>query len=386
MVMVERVGTFMKHQFLLIMLVLILGVTSTVGAQDCPAFITAAMQRAGESCAGMGRDQACYGNPSMTARLTPGISELAFNNIGDLTPVATIEHLKLNPLNTISGDWGVALMRVQADIPQSANPENVTLLLFGDAEIEQAASDVYHPMQAFYLQTGASTDGCGEIPSSGLLIQTPEGVGKVSLWINEVQVKIGSTVLFQAEAGGDMSISTFEGSAEVTVNGETQEAVAGTFVRVPLDADLRPTGVPTPPEAITLDFTVAESSPLVELTTAATTGAINEYYVDGSPINPSLTTPGLANEGDADSQDDSPIFTSNAGDDGCNNENGQGNDNGNCFGHNNDNGNNGNGNNGNGNNGNGNNGNGNGNNGNGNNGNGGGESSSRFCILFLCLG
>src|SRR5690606_22200228 len=94
----------------------------------------------------------------------------------------------------------------------------------------------YEPLQAFVFSSGADENApCAEMPPSGLIIQTPEGAGKVNLLINEVNIRIGSTVFFQAQAGGNLTISTVEGTAEVTVMGVTYVAYAGTFISVPLN-------------------------------------------------------------------------------------------------------------------------------------------------------
>jgi hypothetical protein len=80
-----------------------------------------------------------------------------------------------------------------------------------------------------------------------MLIQTPEGAGKVTLLINEVKIKIGSTVFFQAQAGGNMVITTVEGAASVETHGRLYTAYAGTQVTVPLNDDLSPAGPPSAP-------------------------------------------------------------------------------------------------------------------------------------------
>jgi hypothetical protein len=79
------------------------------------------------------------------------------------------------------------------------------------------------------------------------LIQTPEGVAEVSLLINEVDIQIGSTVYFQAQPGGDMTIRVVEGAAHASAAGITYKVIAGTETTIPMDENLNPAGPPSRP-------------------------------------------------------------------------------------------------------------------------------------------
>ena len=68
----------------------------------------------------------------------------------------------------------------------------------------------YGPMQAFYLKTGSKATSCEEAPNDGLLVQTPEGIAEVRLWINEVKIRLGSTAFIQSSPGNSMTIKTLE--------------------------------------------------------------------------------------------------------------------------------------------------------------------------------
>jgi hypothetical protein len=95
-------------------------------------------------------------------------------------------------------------------------------------------------MQAFSLRTGVGDSLCDEAPDSGLVVQTPEGVGEVTFNVNGVEVGMGSTVVFRAQADGEMTVATVEGLAVLEVEDEVQPVLAGTRLRVPLDRSLRP--------------------------------------------------------------------------------------------------------------------------------------------------
>jgi hypothetical protein len=119
-------------------------------------------------------------------------------------------------------------------------------------------------LDAFYLKTNDdATTECAQLPKSGLLIQTPEGVGTIRLYINEVKMDIGSTVFFQAKPNGDLTVSTIEGMAVVESANHTEAAAAGSQLTVPLGDDLKASGAPTEP--VPYDQTQFENLPLAEL-------------------------------------------------------------------------------------------------------------------------
>jgi len=140
------------------------------------------------------------------------------------------------------------LLEVQGD------PE--TLLTITE---EQAFSDTpdelaeFGPMQAFYFRTGDEDAPCAEAPDSAMLVQTPEGVASVNLWMDEVVVQLDGTAHVQADAGGELTLSVLDGTAEVTLDGQTRTVVAGQQVGVELDESLSPAGPLSDPEAYDLD-------------------------------------------------------------------------------------------------------------------------------------
>ncbi len=224
---------------------------SVVLAQDasCPAIVEAALNAVDEFCQDTGRNQACYGNISLSAEPQADAADFTFEKTGDIVDVSDIESLTLEPMDAANNAWGVVLMQLQADIPDTLPGQNVTFILYGDVAIQNAASNDQNPMQAFYLQTGLGDAPCEEAPESGLLIQTPDGVEEVSFNINGTDVSVGSTVMIQAQPESDMTINTVEGTAVVELDGGLYPAVAGSRIRVPMGEDLRPAGIPAQPEA-----------------------------------------------------------------------------------------------------------------------------------------
>ncbi len=122
----------------------------------------------------------------------------------------------------------------------------------------------YHrSLQAFYFQSGSQEAPCPAAAESGLLIQTPAGVGEVRFLINEVSIRLGSTAFLQAAPGQDFAFYLLEGWAQMEAYGVIQTLFPGTRVRIPLDEDLHAAGAPSIPESYQ-DLTL-EALPIAQL-------------------------------------------------------------------------------------------------------------------------
>jgi hypothetical protein len=213
----------------------------------CPEVVQKALRTTDQLCSQIGRNQACYGNVRLEAKALPSIKDFTFEKQGDLVNIANLRKLDLSPFDQTKSEWGVALMRLQANLPDTLPGQNVTFLMFGDVEITNAVSSVdetLKPMQAFYFRSGIGDAPCAEAPDSGLLIQTPHGTDKVHLTVNGASLELGSTAYLQAQPSHDMIITVVEGAAIVTALDETRIVPAGGRVRVPLKPDLTPAGKP----------------------------------------------------------------------------------------------------------------------------------------------
>ncbi len=190
----------------------------TGGNGACPAIVETALQAADQFCSATGRNQICYGNILLNATSQSELS-VSFDQVGDITDVLNLSTLRVSPMDEVTGEWGVAIMRLQASLPDTLPGQNVTFILFGDVELvsnvtpEQIESGEYQPMQSFYLTTGIGDARCREAPESGMLVQTPRGVGEVNFVVNEVEVSMGSTILFQAGTRQNLDVTALEGSA-----------------------------------------------------------------------------------------------------------------------------------------------------------------------------
>jgi len=314
----------------LIYMIFVVQLTIIVSAQatECPVDFDSALITANGICLGTGRNQVCYGNNDVNL-MSYDEASIDFNAPGDLADINKIRTLSLSALDVESGQWGIAIMRLLANLDPSQS-EDVTVVLYGDVEIEDASNnpavqivtattysnlrrlpnsstpvmdsvapdDIVHitgrlqdnswvrvvnpqtnivgwmassllnnidfdtldivdarepyfaPMQAFYFQSGADSVDCADVPRDGIIVQTPEGLRRVTLWVNEVTIDflpgIGATASIQTEADGAMSINVLEGSVFVGSDTEGYLAVAGSSVKVHQSHDDTPVSITMP--------------------------------------------------------------------------------------------------------------------------------------------
>lgn len=224
---------------------------------DCPVIVETALDSLAEVCAETGRNQACYGNNLIDLQPQADASIESFELPGDMVDLNDIATMKLAPLNEEANTWGVTLMKLQANIPDTSPGQNVTFLMFGDVVIDNAVPEGdsdFTPMQAFYFHSGVGDAGCAEAPESGLLIQTPEGVEEVLLNVNGANMLLGSTAFLQAGVNRDnaeeyeLAVSVLEGQGMIEAYGEVRPIPAGSWVRVRTDKNFNVIAAPNDPK------------------------------------------------------------------------------------------------------------------------------------------
>jgi hypothetical protein len=239
-----------------VLLLLLTGITVLAQEATCPEIVQAALDAADENCSATGRNEACYGNFRLEATPQSGVDDFTFSTPGDIVSINAVENLTLSSQIAEAEEWGVALLQLQANLPDNLPGQNVTFLLFGAVEItngvasdeEASTTPPLNPMQAFYFKSGAGDAPCAEAPDSGILVQTPEGDAEIEFIVNNVTITLGSTAYLQAEPSAYLTISLVEGEATVTADGESVTMPAGSQVQVPLDDEGNADGSPTEPQ------------------------------------------------------------------------------------------------------------------------------------------
>ncbi|MFN8371423.1 MAG: SH3 domain-containing protein [Anaerolineae bacterium] len=114
----------------------------TFAQSDCSAVVDAALNSVSTACAGLARNQACYGNINLQATAREGVPQFTFERPGDIANVADMENLRLAGMSLTDEVWGIAVMKLQANLPSTLPGQNVTVLLFGDVYVSNAVDPV----------------------------------------------------------------------------------------------------------------------------------------------------------------------------------------------------------------------------------------------------
>ncbi len=224
---------------------------------SCDQLVTLAETSVGLVCNGIGRNQACYGNHLVSVGFRPD-SNLKFVQAGDKVDLLAITRLSTSPLNMQTKDWGIAVVKAQANLPDALPGQNVTFLLYGDTTLDNPSPD----MHAVTVSTRIGSSNCTEVPDSAVLIQSPDGM-QVAMNINGADVTLGSTAYVTASLETKrMTFAVLEGQGIISANGITQVVNPGMKTGIPLGgADgLHADGPPSEPSPY--DITLIGNSPV----------------------------------------------------------------------------------------------------------------------------
>ncbi len=240
----------MKHivsRFRVGLILLMLGLTfSVVRAQldACVEIVREALTVVQEACDSVARNEVCYGNRSLEVLLQDTDTSF-FSTPGDTVALDILQAIYSRPFNEETEEWGIALIKAQANLPDTAPGQNVTFLVMGDISVE-TGSDGSAPMQTFFFKTGIGNPDCDNAPDS-IVVQNPART-TINITVNGVEVELGSTAVFQFSSDQAMEILLVNGQADVTSNGETVVLDSG-FQTSIQSATSGETTAPSPPVA-----------------------------------------------------------------------------------------------------------------------------------------
>ncbi len=224
--------------FLMLSIVIAEGVTAQ---ETCSTFVNQALQALSSNCGNLSRNSACYGFNHVDATFGDALTPEAFAHPNDRVELASLQSITTSPMDVQTAQWGIAVIKAQADLPDALPGQAVTFLLLGDVHLQTAVeqgSD-QKPMQAVYFTTGIGDTKCSDAPQSSLIIQGPKDI-TVNMRVNGANIQLGSTAIFRSTPNSTMSCGVIDGAAHV--GSEGQVIPAGFAARVPLDQNLNTNG------------------------------------------------------------------------------------------------------------------------------------------------
>ncbi|MCA9914769.1 MAG: discoidin domain-containing protein [Anaerolineae bacterium] len=217
-----------------------------VNAQEdtCPGLIYEAIMQTSDLCDTTARNEACYGHQNVDVTLREDGTNFAAP--GDIAALESIDTIHTLPLDDALQQFGIVLLRAQADLPNLIPGQNVTMLLMGDVTVQDQSTEAegIRPMQAFLFTPGIGTSRCEELDYNTIAIQSPENV-TVNLTINGASIELGSTAVI---VGDDsvMDMLIVEGQGTFSTDSGSQIVAAGQWSQVALE-DGMAVGAPADP-------------------------------------------------------------------------------------------------------------------------------------------
>src|SRR5215813_9915135 len=182
----------------------------------CQTILAKALSTLENTCSAVGRNTACYGNNNVQVQAAEAAT-IKFDTVGDMASIKGIKTLYTTPLDTEKGTWGLSLLKLQANIPDSLPGQNVLFLVYGDTKVENSSGD----MQAFYFSSGLGNPSCKQAPRDGILVKSPQHT-EVTFTADGAQITIASEVSLSADEGNNLHVHVIGGHARVTVNGDSE--------------------------------------------------------------------------------------------------------------------------------------------------------------------
>lgn len=190
-----------------ILLVATLFIISAIGivsaqAPNCPAIVEASLNSVDNLCNAMDRNSACYGANDVESQtiLDPRPADF-FIAPGDRADLLQLKEIRPLPLNPATESFGVGVLNVQANIPNTIPGQAVILLMMGDARLTNEGSPTVPdaaPFESFYFLPGISDPECYEAEPI-LTIQTP-GTISVTIALNGIETEMSPGTLLTLTA------------------------------------------------------------------------------------------------------------------------------------------------------------------------------------------
>ncbi len=119
-------------------LLCLFSVATAYAQGECASLLRKAVDAIENNCAELGRNNACYGYNLVEAGFLEEQPDDFFALPSDRSPLADLSVIRTASLDLENDQWGIAIMSVQANIPNSLPGQSVTFVLLGDTELENA--------------------------------------------------------------------------------------------------------------------------------------------------------------------------------------------------------------------------------------------------------
>ncbi len=166
-------------------------------AIECSAVVETALKSVSEVCSPMNRNAACYGAKTVDSVTFDSPRPANFFTLpGDHSDLLKLREIHPQPLDASDNSFGVALLNVQANVPNTLPGQAVVFMLMGDAKLTNEVpvdSKQQTAFQSFYFLPSPGKKDCYEAEPT-LTIQTPGNI-TVNFMFNGVDTEFSPGTL-----------------------------------------------------------------------------------------------------------------------------------------------------------------------------------------------
>jgi len=173
-----RAKYFIPALFPVLLLVGSVTLLAQTDAGACPALVEQALTELGDNCDALDRNSACYGFNRVDATFVEAQAEDFFSNPADRTALVSLDTIETAPLDETEQRWGIAVLNVQANVPNTLPGQGVVFMLMGDVEVtnEVAPEDALELGEAIEVTTVvAAIMRSGPTTNANVVGSAPQG-------------------------------------------------------------------------------------------------------------------------------------------------------------------------------------------------------------------
>ncbi len=132
-----------------------IGISVLQAQSSCPALVEEALSAVDLNCEGLDRNSACYGYGVVTASFVSEVPEDFFVQPADTSELRELQSISTSVLDLDQSLWGVAVLDVQANLPNTIPGQSVIFVLIGDTEVENevAPEEAFQPSEGVAVTT-----------------------------------------------------------------------------------------------------------------------------------------------------------------------------------------------------------------------------------------
>ncbi len=122
--------------FLMIFCLLTITWQSVAQPNECADLVERAILALADNCDSLDRNSACYGYNAVSAVFSQIVPTDYFTRPADRAGLLDLLSIQTTPLDVDADRWGIAVMSMQANLPNTLPGQAVTVLLLGDSTIQ----------------------------------------------------------------------------------------------------------------------------------------------------------------------------------------------------------------------------------------------------------